>query len=111
MISLLPLALSLTTSQTELAEGVPVDCRDISGNTLLLLACRQGHKRMVKFLLRRGATMNAQNHSGNSALHFCIMHKHTELASYLQSKGADDSLLNAQGLTCYEGELTDQRLL
>jgi ankyrin repeat protein len=55
--------------------------------------------------------MNAQNHSGNSALHFCVMHKHTELAGYLQSKGADDSLLNAQGLTCYEGELTGQFLL
>ena len=26
-----------------------------------------------------------------------------ELAEYLQSKGADDSLRNADGLTCYEG--------
>ena len=26
-----------------------------------------------------------------------------ELAEYLISKGADDSILNADGLTCYEG--------
>lgn len=29
------------------------------------------------------------------------------LGEYLKSKGADDSLLNAEGLTCYEG-LTGQ---
>lgn len=26
-----------------------------------------------------------------------------ELGEYLKSKGADDSLLNSEGLTCYEG--------
>ena len=30
-------------------------------------------------------------------------YNHYELADYLLSKGADDSLLNAEGLTCYEG--------
>ncbi|KAG5190624.1 ankyrin repeat-containing domain protein [Tribonema minus] len=87
----------------ELDDGADVDARDAAGNTLLLLAARQGHKRAVKLLLRRGATLNAQNRDGNAALHFCHAHGHAELAAYLRSKGADDALLNAQGLTCYEG--------
>lgn len=33
--------------------------------------CWQGNKRIVKFLLRKGASMNVQNHDGNTVLHFC----------------------------------------
>ena len=36
-------------------------------------------------------------------MHYCYEYKHTDLAKYLQDKGADDSIVNAEGLTCYEG--------
>ena len=84
-------------------EGVKVDERDDKGNTMLLIAAQQGLKRISKFLLRRGADINAQNLSGNSILHYCFEYSFNELAEYFISKGADDSLLNAQGLTAYEG--------
>ena len=48
-------------------QNVPVDTRDQHGNTLFILACQQGSKRQAKFLLRRGANINAQNNSGVSA--------------------------------------------
>lgn len=67
------------------------------------LAVQQGNKRMAKFLLRRGSNIKTQNNVGNSVLHHCHIYKHMDLAEYLMSKGADDSLLNAQGCTCYEG--------
>mmetsp|Transcript_6820 Transcript_6820/g.15814 ORF Transcript_6820/g.15814 Transcript_6820/m.15814 type:complete len:115 (-) Transcript_6820:66-410(-) len=43
-------------------QNVPVDTRNLHGN-----ACQQGSKRQAKFLLRRGANINAQNNSGVSA--------------------------------------------
>ena len=69
----------------------------------MLIVAQQGLKRISKFLLRRGADINAQNLSGNSILHYCFEYSFNELAEYFISKGADDSLLNAQGLTAYEG--------
>lgn len=48
--------------------------------------CVQGSKRMVKYLLRRGAFLNAQNSTGNTALHYCYTYGHTELADYLKAK-------------------------
>jgi ankyrin repeat protein len=58
---------------------------------------------MIKYLLRRGAYINAQNASGNTALHYCYTYDHRDLAEYLKAKGADDGILNADRLTCYEG--------
>lgn len=47
--------------------------------------------------------MFCQNLRGNTALHYSYAYKFTELGDYLLSKGADDSIVNAEGLTCYEG--------
>jgi hypothetical protein len=89
----------------ELLDGnaVNVETQDEFGNTLFILACQQASKKMAKFLLRRGASINAQNHSGNTALHYLYEYDHVTLANYLLEKGADDTLLNAHGFTCFEG--------
>jgi len=83
-----------------------INNRDKYGNTLLLLACQQGgiSKRICKLLLRRGADINAQNYMGNTALHYLMTYNQSPaLAEYMIQRGADDSLLNYDGLTCYEG--------
>ncbi|KAL9186815.1 hypothetical protein ACHAXT_010535 [Thalassiosira profunda] len=85
------------------AQGLSVETRDHHGNTLFVLACQQGSKKLAKFLLRRGAHINAQNNGGNTALHYLYEYKHVALAEYLVRKGADDSIKNAEGLTVYEG--------
>jgi hypothetical protein len=86
-----------------LEEDIQVNTADTFGNTLLILAAQQGSKRMCKFLLRRGANLNLQSLTGNTALHYCYAYSQFELAEYLKAKGADDSILNADGMTCYEG--------
>lgn len=53
------------------SRGVPVDVRDNHGNTVLIIACQNGHKRALKAALRRGADPNARNSLGNTGLHFC----------------------------------------
>lgn len=89
-------------------EGVYVDSSDNNGNTLLILACQQGNKRMIKILLRRGALINSQNLAGNTGLHYLHEYGHESIAEYLLRKGANDKILNADGLTCYEGVHTNQ---
>ncbi|KAL4124283.1 hypothetical protein PRIC2_010120 [Phytophthora ramorum] len=86
-----------------LDQGVDVNTRDNHGNSLFILACQQGNKRLAKFLLRRHADMNLQNLNGNTALHYLYAYKHTDLAEYLKGKGAKDTTQNGAGLTCYEG--------
>ena len=96
-------ASNITQMEDALEEDIPVNCADDHGNTILILAAQQGSKRMVKFLLRKGANINAQNLAGNTVLHFCYTYSHAELAEYLIKRGADDSILNIDGMTCYEG--------
>ena len=62
----------LQTTESLLNDGIPVDVRDENGNSLLIIACQNGNKKIVKFLLRRGANMNLRNHKGNTPLHFCF---------------------------------------
>jgi hypothetical protein len=53
------------------AKGLPVDVRDHFGNTVLIIACQNGNKRVAKAVLRRGANINCRNHKGNTPLHYC----------------------------------------
>lgn len=83
--------------------SLPIDYCDDAGNTLLMIACQNGNKRIAKLCLRRGSQINNQNLNGNSCLHFAFGYGFSDLGEYLISKGADDSLQNANYLTCYEG--------
>ena len=47
--------------------------------------------------------MNKTNLAGNTPLHYCFAYGFETLGEYLMEKGADDSIMNADGLTCYEG--------
>ena len=82
---------------------LPIDYPDAVGNTLLMVACQNGNKRIAKLCLRRGAELNKQNINGQSCLHYAFGYGFEDLGEYLIEKGADDSLKNADNLTCYEG--------
>ncbi|GMH73627.1 hypothetical protein TL16_g06244 [Triparma laevis f. inornata] len=87
---------------------LPIDYPDAVGNTLLMVACQNGNKRIAKLCLRRGAELNKQNINGQSCLHYGFGYGFEDLGEYLIDKGADDSLKNADNLTCYEGlNMTD----
>lgn len=47
--------------------------------------------------------VNAQNAKGNTALHYALAYGFPQVRDYLISKGADESLVNEEGLTCWEG--------
>jgi len=84
--------------------GVPINVRDAFGNTLLMIACKYGHKRTVKMALRRGADIDARNFRGETALQFCYAFGHGDtLGAYLLSKGATGHLPNGAGLRPSQG--------
>ena len=89
--------------EEQVQAGFPMSVRDRHGNTPLLVAAQNGHKRLVKMFLRAGGDVNATNHQGNTALHFTMSYGYQSLANYMLSKGADDTLINMKGLTCYDG--------
>jgi hypothetical protein len=82
---------------------IEVNERGEKGNTLLSVACQNGHKRMAKIVLRRGADINVQNYLGNTPLHFCFQYGFAKLGAYLITKGADPEIRNNNGFLCTEG--------
>jgi ankyrin repeat protein len=88
--------------------SVPVDYQDMAGNTMLMIAAQNGSKRIIKLCLQRGCSIDMVNLNGQSACHFAYGYGYAKVGEYLVSKGADDSLKNADGLTCYEGLNADE---
>lgn len=77
---------NISAMEDALEENIDVNVTDQFGNSLLLLAAQQGSKRMCKFLLRRGASINFQNTTGNTALHYCFAYSNDALGRYLITK-------------------------
>jgi hypothetical protein len=86
----------------DLRSQLDVDVEDGAGNTLLITACQNNHRKIAKELLRRACDVNHQNHDGNTCLHYCFALNYSDLGKYLISKGAEPTLRNQRGQTCYE---------
>uniref|UniRef100_A0A452QT92 Ankyrin repeat and sterile alpha motif domain containing 6 n=1 Tax=Ursus americanus TaxID=9643 RepID=A0A452QT92_URSAM len=79
------------------APPVAVDCSDEAGNTALQFAAAGGHEPLVRFLLRRGASVNSRNHYGWSALMQAARFGHVSVAHLLLDHGADVNAQNRLG--------------
>lgn len=77
---------NIAEMEDALEEDISIDTTDQYGNTLLILAAQQGSKRMCKYLLRRGANINAQSLTGQTPLHYCYAYSHHELGDYLKTR-------------------------
>jgi FOG: Ankyrin repeat len=70
--SMLRLTAGVRVNFTELElwlnRGVPVNARDSSGRTALMITAENGHSDATKYLLERGADINAQDANGRTAL-------------------------------------------
>jgi len=77
---------------------------DSHGNSALIIASQNLHKRIIELLINRGANINHQNGQGNTAMHYAMSYE-TEgaIGEYLIGKGADDTLENKLGLSPYDG--------
>merc|ERR1711988_699474 len=67
-----------------LEKGFPINSLDKDGNTLLIIACQNNHKKIVKMLMKHGADPTAKNHKGFDAAHYAKLYKHEDLLRHLQ---------------------------
>ncbi|XP_043835671.1 ankyrin repeat and SAM domain-containing protein 6 [Dromiciops gliroides] len=76
---------------------VPVDCTDEAGNTALQFAAAGGYEPLVRFLLRKGASVNSRNHYGWSPLMQAARFGHINVLHILLENGADVNAQNRLG--------------
>ena len=53
-----------------LDDGVDINCQDEHGNSLLHIACQNGHDSLIKLLVVFNIDIDRQNYCGQTALHF-----------------------------------------
>ncbi|QNN83214.1 ankyrin repeat domain-containing protein [Brachybacterium sp. Z12] len=73
-------------------QGAPVDLRDSSGNSPLMLAAYHGHAELVGELVARGADVDLANDRGQSPLAGAAFKGFTDVAQVLLEAEADPNL-------------------
>ncbi|KAG5268165.1 hypothetical protein AALO_G00208980 [Alosa alosa] len=76
---------------------VPVDCTDEEGNTALQFSAASGHENLVRFLLRKGASVDSRNNYGWTPLMQAARFGHLTVALILLEHGADVNARNRVG--------------
>ena len=61
-----------------------------------VLACRNGHTDAARFLLDRGADVDARGFFGATALHWAAINGHAETVRFLLEQGADPALRDGE---------------
>lgn len=95
----------LDTVKTILAKNPDfVNKRDEFGYTPIFAAAQSGHFELVKFLIARGADLNAKTEDGETLLHFLIFGEseeidYIEIAKFIIEKGADIKIKDDKGRT------------
>ena len=79
-----------------------INRKDENGNTLLILALKQGLNTICKLLIKNGIDVNIQNNNGNSALHYALSGKNYVVADELRIYGALENCKNKKGFIPWE---------
>ena len=79
-----------------------INRKDENGNTLLILALKQGLNTICKLLIKNGIDVNIQNNNGNSALHYALSGKNYVVADELRIYGALENCKNKKGFSPWE---------
>ena len=66
-----------------LQKGAAIESTDIDGNTLLILAARDGHVDLVEYLIKQRARVNAMNSAGDTALKLAAFRGHLNVVEAL----------------------------
>ena len=70
---------------------------DDSGNTLLIIATRQGMHKVIEYLITRGSSPNQADYNGNTPLHYAFQYDLSLCIEVLIDNGANETKENALG--------------
>uniref|UniRef100_A0A1A8ICM5 NAD(+) ADP-ribosyltransferase n=1 Tax=Nothobranchius kuhntae TaxID=321403 RepID=A0A1A8ICM5_NOTKU len=84
-------------ASADMRAPVPVDYTDEEGNTALQFASASGHENLVRFLLRKGASVDSRNNCGWTPLMQAARSGHLTVAHILLENGADKNGRNRLG--------------
>lgn len=81
-----------------LLKGADIESRDYGNNTILMMACQNGHVDIVNLLLQQGASLYAKNNDGEDSLYIAKraaknrshIKEYDEIVELLSSKVAED---------------------
>lgn len=82
-----------------LGEGARANVEDLSGNRPLHAAVANGHREIVRLLLKAGADPNAGNRLGHAALDIAVLHRQAQMLDLLLKHDADLERRNGIGNT------------
>lgn len=81
-----------------------------NGNRPIHIASQNGHDKIVRLLIQKGATINPQNMKGNTPLHMAIGYDYYDTAVLLIEAGADLNMINSAGFEANKGIDGDKTL-
>lgn len=96
---------SVRIAQQLVDHGVEVDAIDDEGYTPLMMAANRNNLPLVKFLLSKGANVNAQDTDDANQNSVLMFAQDPEIVRYLLENGADPNILTASGENAYEVQL------
>jgi len=73
--------------------------RSDNNKTILMYSCWVGNIDAVKYLVSKGADVNAQDSGGATALHLAAWKGFTPIALYLIENGASGQIMSKDGMT------------
>lgn len=96
-----------------LKRGMDVNTADPAGNTLLMIAARNGNANLLDYLLRNKSNTLKRNRYGDSAIMLAAFRGHTDIVRRLLNAGNDihQSGWNALHYSAYAGHTDIVRLL
>ncbi|KAG0773982.1 hypothetical protein G6F22_014430 [Rhizopus arrhizus] len=71
-----------------MGELINLNCVDYDGRIPLHIACREGHFRIVEYLLLHGASIHLRDKSGHTPLFDAVIEKHAKIVHILREAGA-----------------------
>ncbi|MGL5640182.1 MAG: ankyrin repeat domain-containing protein [Mycoplasmoidaceae bacterium] len=80
-------------------QGSKINMTDNEGNSLLMVASKEGQLKIVKTLLSKQIDINQVNKKGNNALMYAILSNHIDIVKILIENEIDINACNKEGTT------------
>ena len=83
--------------------------RNIDGDTVLHVAAKAGHTKIIAFLLQSDASIDAKNHQGQTPIWLAVHNQHIDAACCLLQHNANPRLRDLHGVSAIDEAVANVR--